>query len=163
MIQPAVWSMRIMNRWKNRLEAWFHLIVSCHVLSVTELQLTKVLVWRGIKDTQYLKSWVINFATEFWNFAHIIHLVFIIGFPAIWQMQIEKVQRGWMWTYLYSNGTFVLILEVFAFSSSFNKIAVGEDDRCLHVALPVVAFLQMLTQPVTTRTVSSTHAIFGSD
>jgi len=56
-----------------------------------------------------------------------------------------------------------LILEVFAFSSSFNKIAVGEDDRCLHVALPVVAFLQMLTQPVTTRTVSSTHAIFGSD
>jgi len=33
-----------------------------------------------------------------------------------------------------------------------------EDERCLQVALPVAAFLQMCTKPVTTRATIATHA-----
>jgi len=34
----------------------------------------------------------------------------------------------------------------------------GEEDRCLHVALPVAAFLEMLTKSVTTRATTATRA-----
>ena len=34
----------------------------------------------------------------------------------------------------------------------------GEEDRCLHVALPVAAFPEMLTKAVTTRATTTTRA-----
>jgi len=34
----------------------------------------------------------------------------------------------------------------------------GEEDRCLHVALPVAAFCEMLTKSVTTRANTATRA-----
>jgi len=36
-------------------------------------------------------------------------------------------------------------------------LQIGEDDRCLHVALPVIAFLEILTKPVTSRATTATH------
>jgi len=38
------------------------------------------------------------------------------------------------------------------------SIISGEEDRCLHVALPVEAFLEMLTESVTKRATTATRA-----
>jgi len=43
-------------------------------------------------------------------------------------------------------------------SVSSNKRPLGEEDRCLHVAHPVAAFLEILTKSVTTRATTSTRA-----
>jgi len=40
----------------------------------------------------------------------------------------------------------------------FNALLLFGEDRCLHAAFPIPAFLEMLTRSVTMRTVTATHA-----